>query len=186
MSNKSLFKIGLLGRMRSGKDTVGQMLIKKLGIKRYSFGDVIKETTHLLFPHIPLEPKPRTLYIDMDTKMRELDPDVWVRLTMNNVKKEKDILGIVFTSARRTNECDALKNEGFILVKVHASEEIRKHRLKESGEVYKEEDFYHETELIADTYPNDFVITNEGTLEELERQVDIFIANLQSISQKYE
>lgn len=35
--------VGLCGYARSGKDTIGQMLVKRLGFKRISFGDMLKQ-----------------------------------------------------------------------------------------------------------------------------------------------
>ena len=35
--------IGFCGYARSGKDTLGSMMVKKLGFKRISFGDMLKK-----------------------------------------------------------------------------------------------------------------------------------------------
>ena len=40
LKNKTL--IGFCGYARSGKDTIGNMMVKKMGFKRISFGDVLK------------------------------------------------------------------------------------------------------------------------------------------------
>lgn len=40
LKNKTL--IGFCGYARSGKDTIGNMMVKRLGFKRISFGDVLK------------------------------------------------------------------------------------------------------------------------------------------------
>ena len=45
-----LMKVALFGKMRSGKDTVGKILIDEYHFKRFAFGDGIGEIIEKYFP----------------------------------------------------------------------------------------------------------------------------------------
>ena len=52
-------KIALFGKIRSGKDTVGKILIEEYGFNRFAFGDGIGEIIQKYFPEAWEGGKPR-------------------------------------------------------------------------------------------------------------------------------
>ena len=170
-------KIALVGKMRSGKDTVADILQKEYKFNRIAFGDKLKELAHMIFPHVPLDPKPRELYLFMNT-MREFHEDVWVyhlANTYNSIKNNSH--GIVITDVRQQNELDWCKKNGFTILKVVCDDVIRLERIKASGDVHKEEYLTHNTESSVDQLEFDDWIDNSGNLEDLHEQVVTVLYN---------
>lgn len=177
---KPLPDIGLFAKMRSGKDEVFKILDRMgFDVERVAFGDVMKESFYERFPHIPKDPKPIDLLQKYGQAMREIDPDVWVRPTMNRKQLKADILAqaglmvpsFVFTDIRQPNEYQAVKDSGAFMVKVEAPLELRVKRMLELGETVTPEVLEAPTERYIDTFESDFVIYNDGTIEDLEKQV---------------
>ena len=170
-------KIALVGKMRSGKDTVADILQKEYKFNRIAFGDKLKELAHMIFPHVPLDPKPRELYLFMNT-MREFHEDVWVyhlANTYNSIKNNSH--GIVITDVRQQNELDWCKKNGFTILKVVCDDTIRLERIKASGDAHKEEYLTHNTESSVDQLEFDDWIDNSGNLEDLHEQVVTVLYN---------
>lgn len=185
---KPLPDIGLFAKMRSGKDEVFKILDRMgFDVERVAFGDVMKESFYERFPHIPKDPKPIDLLQKYGQAMREIDPDVWVRPTMNRKQLKADILAqaglmvpsFVFTDIRQPNEYQAVKDSGAFMVKIEAPLELRVKRMLELGETVTPEVLEAPTERYIDTFESDFVIYNDGTIENLEKQVIEMIYKIQ-------
>lgn len=176
-----IIKIGLCGKMRSGKDTVADYLFYEHDFEYpMAFGDSLKFYAHRIFPDVPKEPKPRELYQFMNV-MREYDPDVWIKHLAQKVAMAEDsrrTTGIVVTDARQANEVAWLRENGFIIVKVEADEDMRIERIKAQGESVDEEALRHKTEQYVDDIEADFTIENNGTLDELHAKVDELVAEI--------
>jgi hypothetical protein len=191
MSFKQFYRplpdIGIFAKTRSGKDEVFKIL-DRLGfdVERVAFGDVMKERFHQTFPHIPQHPKPIQELITYGEAMRQIDTHVWVTPTMNRVQLRRDILAqaglqiptFVYTDIRNVYEYEAVKSTGAIMVKVHADEEIRAHRMLTLGETPSAELFNAPTELAMDNFKADFTVTNNGTIEDLEKEVTELIFSI--------
>lgn len=178
-------KVALFGKMRSGKDTVGKLLIERYDFKKYAFGDGIAEIIIKYFPDAFRNGKPRHHYQFIGQKLRELDPDVWINYLLKNVdadevkRKVNEIpYNVVVTDARQFNEGEALRKDGYIIVKVETDEDIRLERIKASGDNFTKEQLYHETELQVDLIKPDVIIKNNGTLKDLEIAVANFVYNI--------
>ena len=77
-------KIAIIGKMCSGKTTSAN-LIKQMDNRYeiFSFGKKVKEVAVDLFQ---MQEKDRTLLTSIGTKMREIDPDIWVNYVLNQAK----------------------------------------------------------------------------------------------------
>ncbi|UTR05174.1 adenylate kinase [Alkalihalobacillus sp. LMS6] len=177
----SLKGVALVGRMRSGKDTVGAILADDYGLTTFSFGAALKRFAHDIFPWVPPDPKPRELYQHMNV-MRDYDPDVWVRqlfAKIDALNDEADYNGYqrvcpVITDARQLNEVAACRAKGYAIIRVEADEETRKERMIAAGDDYSVEALRHVTETEIDDIEADYTINN-GTgveLAALKAQVD--------------
>lgn len=164
-------KIALVGKKRSGKDLASAIIhSESTSVISLSFGSAMKYHAHRIFTDVPEEPKPRSLYQFMD-KMREYDPLVWIKHLDSMYKILSRDYGYgtyVITDVRSEDQAIWCRENGFTLVKIHASDEIRRERLENAGETYDEHEFYHPTELSVDNIATEYVIINEGTVTELE------------------
>jgi dephospho-CoA kinase len=130
--------IGLTGYAQTGKDTVGEILVRDHGFKRVAFADAVRECVYALNPLIPTlfgqgfaqheslqdavdrdgwedtkkNPAVRALLQRMGTEVgREIiDPDIWIKIAE---RKAHDLrrLGhhVVFTDVRFFNEYEAIE-----------------------------------------------------------------------------
>lgn len=175
-------RVALFGKMRSGKDTVGEILIKRYDFKRYAFGDGIGEIIHKYFPDTLKHGKPRHHYQFIGQQLRELDEDVWIKYLLKKVEADEPKravqeipFNVVVTDARQYNEYLRLKENGYIIVKVETDEDIRLERMRALGDNFTLELLEHPTELQVDKVVPDVVIKNNGSLIDLELAVAKFV-----------
>lgn len=160
-------KIALCGKMRAGKDTVADMLVKDYDFYQFKFSQGINEVIEKLFPEdVRSGKKLRRHQQIIGQSMRELDSDVWVKYTMRTVH-EFEGCNIVISDLRQSNEADALRREGFVIVKVEADTDVRIARIIESGDIFSPSQLNHETELSVDSIEADFVLTNNHGVDYL-------------------
>lgn len=177
---KPTIKIALWGNMRSGKDTVAEMLIealecKSLGIISLSYGSAITGIIRNYFPSVMQNgmPKPREHYQHIGQSFRELDPMVWINRLNNKIEAiEQDCDVIIITDARQENEYNDLTRQGFKHIMVDASEKVRIERMLDKGEKVSLEQLHHETEQYVKSLQADYYIDNNGNdLTELRENV---------------
>lgn len=188
-------KVAITGKARSGKTELSHYAWMLYGFKEFDFSAVLKDEFHRLFPHIPRDPKPRAYYQKFGQWLREIDPDIWVKMTMGNVHKYcfEDSLNkvnhkpkLLVNGVRQPNEYQQLLEEGFILIRVNASDDLRIGRAYNVGDVFTEEDLSHETESHIDAFEVDYEINNVGSIGEMYNQFDVIMRELgvQSVSNR--
>lgn len=213
-------KIALTGKMRSGKDTVYEIFKDEIVsfawanrfdpyIHKVAFGDALKKYAHMVFSDNTSDRKDRKLYQDFGQKMREIDPDVWVKAVNREVEMRRrfglrisyhssvaygktpeeleklpneGMYAPIITDLRQPNEYKYCKENGFYVIRVNASEDIRKHRMKQAGDKVSSVDLNHETESHIDTFEADYEILNDSNTPisrcTLELQVEEIIMDI--------
>lgn len=174
-------KIAVVGKQRSGKDTLAKYFIDNDRAMKLAFGDAIKLVSRMYFPEIVAKGKPRFLYQFIGQKFREVDPKVWVKSldkTLTFLESE-GFESFVVTDVRQQNEYDYLKSKGFTVIKVEAEDELRRERIIKSGDQFNPEDFYHETEIAVDSIPCDYLLTNNTTIEDFYEQIKFVYEELE-------
>jgi hypothetical protein len=187
--NNPPIKLALCGRLRSGKDTAADYLTLFYDFQPFAFADPLKRYLHEIFPHVPREPKPRALYQAFGQKLRELDPDVWINLTMRQIDdylrqhtcdRCEPVLKprVLISDCRQQNEFDRLRAEGFVFIRINADEKLRIQRATEAGDNFTLDDLAHETELLVDMFSVDYEVLNNGSTTELYAQLDVIMRDL--------
>lgn len=162
-------KIALVGRMRAGKDEVARILEKEFGFMSFAFGSEIGNVIDRYFPHAREAGKPRGHYQSVGQTFRELNPNVWIEQLAYEMECNSDFKNTLVTDCRQPNEYEWLKSQGFLFIRVHAVDSIRRKRMELAGDVVNEDNLSHETESYVDSFDVDFEINNNGTLRELFR-----------------
>lgn len=168
--------IGLSGYAGAGKDTVAEILVEDFGFTRIAFADIIKTACYVLDPIISLDgmrlahaidkygwdttkeiPEVRRLLQTMGSEVgRELiDPQIWVELTMHNIKNDSKI---VISDVRFKNEAEEIKwkhGEIWRVTRIEKDAPVNLHR--------------SETDL--DSWLFDEFISNNGTITDLAYEV---------------
>ena len=170
-------KIALMGKMRSGKDTVGEFLECDRGFVGYALADELKRMAKKAYPEMFYNgEKPRELLQNLGAHMRKFDEDYWVNVLLSKIADYNvvyvDTGKAVITDVRFPNEAEALKKEGFKIIRVASPEKDRFQRCIEAGDLHPEITSQHESETACDFVVPDATIVNDGTIEELYAKVD--------------
>lgn len=177
--------IGIIGRARTGKDTLGGHLVREHGYARVAFADVLKSAVLRANPlfsldgrhgrariadyvgefgweHAKANAEVRRTLQAFGQSIRDIDSGFWIRAAMRQARD----LGrtgrpVVITDVRYRNEATALEAAGFLLV--HIDRPGVPHLSHESEGALGPEDAH-------------VAITNAGTLAELHHQADLLAA----------
>lgn len=183
MVNLILMIIGLSGFAGAGKDTVADILVTKHGYQRFAFADKIKQSLYDMNPLVVSGHATRLIEvvndIGWDRAKREY-PEIrrllqeygisgrkhfgklhWVSLVLGQFPMESDV---VITDVRFENEAEHIKFRD-------TGRMWRINRLDRP--VLAVDNFKHISEHALDNYNFDYVINNNGTIEELETQVNL-------------
>ncbi len=122
--------IGLVGKISSGKGTVASYLEEKYQAHTYRFSTILRDILKRLHSEIN-----RANMQNISTAIRQtLGEDILAKVIAEDVKKDDSPL-IVVDGIRRMVDIKYLKElDGFILVKVEASEKTRYQRLIQRSE----------------------------------------------------
>lgn len=188
--------VGVVGKIAAGKTTVAKFFEEK-GFCRVSCSDpLIDLLTHNLndyswLPEIPEKSEPtRDKLIEYGKHLKETyGEDILIRLAID---KRRHCENIVIDGVRSKGEIEAIKKRGGVMIYIEARPKIRYERLKKRNagkdKVIKsfedfldadkaEEELYH-TSMLKDLA--DFLIVNEGSLEDLKNRVNTIINSLTS------
>tara|TARA_B110001450_G_C17556167_1_gene454745 strand:+ start:354 stop:875 length:522 start_codon:yes stop_codon:yes gene_type:complete len=118
-------KIAITGKMCSGKSSLANILLESnSNFQIYSFGQKVKDVAKDLFD---MKEKDRSLLISIGTKMREIDPDVWINYIL---KQTKDKTHCIVDDLRYQNEYEALSKSGFKIIQLKLDPVIQEERIK--------------------------------------------------------
>ncbi|MFJ8394381.1 hypothetical protein [Streptomyces sp. NPDC094144] len=173
--------IGIMGRARSGKDSIGARLAARYGYQRFAFADPLKEMALEINPLVPLYggihtrlrtlidgvgweyakdtyPEVRRVLQHTGQSVRKRDPDYWVSSLLMDLAEADG--PFVVTDVRYPNEARALARHGFRLVRV-----IRPALGDPSPDA-------HESETALEGFPAGVTILNNSTRAALDAHAD--------------
>lgn len=166
-------RVGLSGKMRSGKDSAAHYLQAHYGIEQYAFADRMKELAIDLFGMKPGR-KDRRLLVEFSRKMLELDRMVWVNYVLREIPIKSDVC---VSDVRYQHEYHALKAFGFVLVRVECDEETRLERVKTRGSAVDLALLEDQSETDLDSVLFDFVLDG-SSFESLYEGADVVMQSL--------
>ncbi len=162
--------IALIGKAGSGKDTLADYLVTRYGYTRLAFADKVKEIARDLFG---MESKDRALLQAIGVKMREVRPTVW----LDYIFRKAETGGpYVITDCRFKNEYDACKKRRWTAVRVITRDGVRFTRLQQRDGEFDPGAMGHISETDLDGVHSDYLITNNGSLEELHLKANALMA----------
>jgi hypothetical protein len=160
------------GKANAGKDLTGLIMKDYLVGQNYKvliihYADLVKYICKQFFNWDGIkDEKGRGLLQYVGTeKVRSKYPDFWVDFVMNMLilfKGEWDY--VIIPDARFPNEIDKLRNMGWDCTVLRVERNNFKSKLTE-------EQLQHPSETALDNYKFDYIIDNNGTIEELKTEI---------------
>ena len=118
-------KIAIIGKMGSGKTTLANYIKNTYDYTILSFAAPVKKYATEIFN---IQTKDRAILQDFAQKIKEIDPNVWVNYLIRQITTDN----IIVDDLRFPNEYNALKQLGFIFIKLEIEPEFQKERLKQT------------------------------------------------------
>lgn len=178
----TLPKIMIVGKLRSGKSEMAKILRGRYGYHEVSFGQSLKYYAHKIFAESHFaNGKPRALYQQFGQLCRDIDSGVWIRHAESYVKLYEDrrsTEGIVISDGRQPDEIAWARANGFTVVRVTASDDVRIARAERNGDVFTYEDLTHPTEQYIDGFTVDYEIRNDGAYPDLVAEVERLVVEI--------
>lgn len=170
-------KIAFSGKICSGKST-SAVYIKFLDdrFEIYSFAGRLKELASELFGYTP-DQKDRKILQDFGSLVRGLNQNAWIN-SLNARTQGKEY--IIIDDIRMKNEYIALKEQGYIIIRLEISTDVQIERIKKqypsNWETHVSR-LNHETETGLDDAHFDYVI-NTDNLESVTNELRVVYNNL--------
>ena len=163
--------IGFCGKAGSGKDTAAAWFVKNAGFRQASFAAGLKNMLSVAGLPEPANRDDKEKLVEgfnftwreaaqtLGTEWgRNLDTDIWVKLTMNGLDKDIDY---VFSDVRFDNEAGAIRDAGGLVIELRG----RKVDLgNNSG---------HPSEHGISTDFLSWIVDNNGSMSYLEQQLNL-------------
>lgn len=118
-------RIAFTGKMRSGKDTATDYLVRK-GFRKLSFADPIRELASKVYGTEQTNERRRFMQ-DIGQAGRKINPNVWIQPVANTVKQFPEVQ-FTINDVRFENELNALRWLGFVVYRIVAPESLRVQR----------------------------------------------------------
>ena len=160
-------KIAIHGPMGSGKTTLAKILQQRNSqYEIFSFGQKVKDIATELFGMDPQQ-KDRSLVINVATRMREIDPDVWAKYVMKQTETKSHC---IIDDLRFQNELNFL--QGWKIISLQTPYEERVKRIQSIyPDTYKDhiQNMNHPTETESLSFPENtyFMDTINPDLKDL-------------------
>lgn len=138
-------RIALYGPMCVGKTFLAKKL-QPYGWAKLSFADRIKDLSRELFQIEGKDGESRKFYQDFGSALRNFDSNVWINVVLQEVAREP-YHNFVIDDLRLISEANALREAGFLLIRVDANEKIRQNRIKALYPNTLSESHLHSSEL---------------------------------------
>lgn len=152
-------RLGLSGKICSGKSTAARYLVTRYKFVEYAFAAKLKEVVQDVFN---TKTKNRALLQLVGEKMREIDANIWARYMVQQLPKKGSV---VVSDVRYSNEFASLKLAGFKLIRFEIAPDIQRARIKQLYGELPEALLMHESETVLDDR-NDFHYVIDGSLPE--------------------
>lgn len=158
--------IAISGKQYSGKDLLADLLLKRLpDFRKIPLALAIKQEyakhNHLTLEQIEAnKAQYRPDLITLGDWGRQQDPDYWIKQVLAQPGKK------IISDVRLKREYDLLREHGAFLIRLNADRAVRAQR----GKIVSEDD---PTERDLDSIIEwDAILANNGSLQELTRQLD--------------
>jgi cytidylate kinase len=161
-SLRRLPDIAIYGKAGAGKTTGADFLVRHFGYTRHSFANTLKDVAATIWGGEVRTDRDKLQKLGV--AVREIDQDAWVNALLDQLDGRGMVIQthppFVIDDCRFDNEYWALKERGFVFVRVNADEVVRESRLLANGKLTDRSQLYHESELGVDQFTPDYEVVN--------------------------
>lgn len=157
--------IAFCGKAGSGKTTCAEILRDELGYTPVSFAGLLKGVAALIWDERARTDRDKLQRLGV--AVRDIDPDAWVNATLREVASYTDGRSWVNDDLRFPNEYWALKEAGWVIVRVVADRPMRVLRLRANGKLQDESQLEHVSETALDDLQPDYWLHNHTDIFDL-------------------
>lgn len=170
----SLPNIAISARSGAGKTLAAEYLQSTHGYALCTPGAICREITQRLFGT-----QSKTILNKVNDAMRAIDPDVWLRVALQELGTIRPGTPICIDGMRFTSNVEYCRKNSFVLISIEASEKTRMRRLEGRGQEYDlVVDAGHPVETEIEGVAFDYVIRNDGDDPKLlYKEIDEIIAD---------
>ena len=182
--------IGLVGYIGSGKGTVGDILVRNHGYTKFAFADALKDAVATIFTwprgllegdsnasrafrertdvwwshKLGYEVTPRLILQKFGTEAcrNGIADNIWIAALEKRIHGYEDV---VISDCRFPNEINFIRSAGGVIVRVKRGDDPSPEELSKM----------HISETAWNNYNPDFVIHNEGSVDDLKENVKIIL-----------
>ena len=150
-------KIAICGPICSGKTYLSDHMATRYTLQKYAFGDKVKDIARDVFK---MDYKDRQLIQTIADKMKDIDPDIWAKYLMDQIKDKKNI---IIDDLRFPNELQYLQKHNFIIIKLTVDKDTQYTRLRQKyPDTYQEhiDNLHHNSEQFYDSIRADYTIVS--------------------------
>lgn len=177
-------KIALIGRTKAGATTIGYHLLLEHGFKRKYLMDGVSKMVHYMYKY---QKHQRLVSWEQKLKfydaMYNIDNNIHIDYLLRRIGREDSTADVVVEDVRYINEAEALKNAGFIIVRVTPSQlkipKIVNFDAAGKGLVNVHEWFAKE----ASKFPSDYSLLYSNNTE-IKKSIDHIVNRLKEIQMK--
>jgi predicted kinase len=119
-------RIAFIGPMASGKTWCAQHLVAKHGYERVSLAAKLKSIALEMFDVSGKDGNDRLILQGLGSDLRKYDEDVWLRYLLKHIaiRMHEGAYAFVIDDVRYINEANALRENGFILIRLSTPSEL--------------------------------------------------------------
>jgi dephospho-CoA kinase len=165
--------IALIGKAGAGKTTAAEYLVDKCGYTRVSFAQPLKDIAVQIWGRDAATDRAKLQ--GLGCAVRDIESDAWCNMAVRRIHELRRLgngaTRFVVDDCRFPNEYWALKELGFVVVRVWAPRNVRVVRLRGNGKLQDESQLEHVSETALDDFAEDYDIANEFEPGAFTRQI---------------
>lgn len=162
-------RLALIGRSGTGKSEVARCFVELTRGELIKTGAICRQISHLLFGN---DEKSSTQLLD--DALTQIDPSIFLKAALRSATLSN---AAVIDSLRFSTDLVLAQSLAFRTARVLANDDTRVKRLALRGQAFDLlRDGQHRSELELDAIQTDYVIENDGTLDDLCAKVAVLLS----------
>jgi dephospho-CoA kinase len=154
-------RIAIVGKMAAGKTTAATYLVNHNNYTKMALADKLKAIAYEMFDVMGKDGSDRLVLQEIGTAFRKIDERVWIKYLLHNIKQKESqnqFFRVVVDDCRYFNEAEAFRRNGFKIIRVEASEDIRQARIRRLYPNVPSQGFSHASETEQERIVADHVV----------------------------